>query len=61
MLQEKLYAEIYEVFGESDRHADADDIAKLPYLDQVLKETLRRFTLLPAIFRQVSEDVKIGE
>ncbi|XP_065201754.1 cytochrome P450 4C1-like [Planococcus citri] len=59
-IQNKLYDEIFEVFGDSDRYADHDDIKRLPYLDQVLKETLRRFTLVPVIFRDVEEDGKIG-
>lgn len=59
-MQDRLYDEIHEVFGSEDRHADADDISKLTYLDQVLKETLRRFVLVPVVFRQVEVDSKIG-
>lgn len=59
--QDKVYDEIHEVFGDSDRRADQDDLKRLPYLDQVFKETLRRFTLLPLILRGVEEDSKIGK
>lgn len=59
--QVKIYDELYEVFGDSDRDTEFDDIKKLSYFDQVLKETLRRFTLLPFIMRGVQEDCKIGE
>jgi len=31
------------------------------YLEQVLKETLRLFPVLPLIFRELQENVKIGE
>lgn len=59
--QVKLYDELYEVFGDSDRDAEFQDIKRLSYLDQVLKETLRRFTLTPTIMRGVQDDCKIGE
>ncbi|XP_065208541.1 cytochrome P450 4C1-like [Planococcus citri] len=60
-IQIKLYDELYDVFCDSDRDADQEDIKGLSYLDQVLKETLRRFTLTPFILRDVSEDCKIGD
>ena len=60
VMQDRLYNEIREVFGNDDRPADADDISKLTYLDQVMKETLRRFVLVPVVFRQVEVDSKIG-
>ncbi|XP_065222467.1 cytochrome P450 4g1-like isoform X2 [Planococcus citri] len=40
-IQTKIYDELYEIFGDSDRDADLDDIKRLSYFDQVLKETLR--------------------
>ncbi|XP_065208544.1 cytochrome P450 4C1-like [Planococcus citri] len=60
-IQVKLYDEIHEVFGDSDRDADQEDIKRLSYLDQVLKETLRRFPLVPFVLRDVAEDSKIGD
>uniref|UniRef100_A0AAT9UUU3 Cytochrome P450 3634A3 n=1 Tax=Maconellicoccus hirsutus TaxID=177089 RepID=A0AAT9UUU3_MACHI len=60
-IQAKLYDEIFEVFGDSDRYADHDDIKRMPYLDQVMKETLRRFTLVPIILRETEDDCKIGD
>ncbi|XP_065208543.1 cytochrome P450 4C1-like [Planococcus citri] len=59
-VQAKLYDEIYEVFGDNDRYADQEDIKRLSYLDQVVKESMRRFTLVPFILKDVSEDAKIG-
>uniref|UniRef100_A0AAT9UTT8 Cytochrome P450 3634C1 n=1 Tax=Maconellicoccus hirsutus TaxID=177089 RepID=A0AAT9UTT8_MACHI len=59
-IQNKLYDELYEVFGDSDRMADENDVARLPYLDKVLKETLRRFPIVPLMFREVEEDTKLG-
>uniref|UniRef100_A0AAT9UVF2 Cytochrome P450 3634B1 n=1 Tax=Maconellicoccus hirsutus TaxID=177089 RepID=A0AAT9UVF2_MACHI len=60
-IQDRIYDELYQVFGDRDRDADQDDIRRLPYLDQVFKETLRRFTLVPFVMRGVQEDCKIGD
>ncbi|XP_065224516.1 cytochrome P450 4C1-like [Planococcus citri] len=59
-IQDKLYDELYEIFGDSDRPADENEVERLPYLDQVLKETLRRFPV-PVMFREAEEDIKIGD
>ncbi|KAK7598035.1 hypothetical protein V9T40_006270 [Parthenolecanium corni] len=58
--QEKLYAEINQLFGTDPRPAEESDFKKLPYLDQVIRETLRLFTIIPAIPRQIENDTQIG-
>ncbi|XP_065201756.1 cytochrome P450 4C1-like isoform X2 [Planococcus citri] len=60
-VQVKIYDELYEIFGDSDRDAEFEDIKRLPYFDQVLKEALRRFPLVPFVLRGVQEDCKIGD
>ncbi|KOB68479.1 Cytochrome P450, family 4, subfamily V, polypeptide 2 [Operophtera brumata] len=42
-IQDKLWSELKEVFSDSDRDVDKDDIPKLVYLEAVLKETLRLY------------------
>lgn len=59
-IQGNLHDELKQVFGNDDRTADLDDINRLPYLDMVLKETERRFTLAAFMFRNVTSDSKIG-
>jgi cytochrome P450 len=45
-VQEKLRAEILEAFaGEENGHLTHDEIVELPYLDSVLRETLRLWVL----------------
>ena len=39
---------------------DINELNELTYLDQVLKETERRFLLVPLIYRYVNEDMKYG-
>ncbi|XP_022166734.1 cytochrome P450 4C1-like isoform X2 [Myzus persicae] len=58
-IQDKVYDEIYDVLGDGDQTITIEDSSKLLYLEQVLKETLRLFPVLPLIVREVQDDVKI--
>ncbi|KOB66808.1 Cytochrome P450 [Operophtera brumata] len=40
-VQEKVYQEVKEVFGDSDRPVVADDLHRFKYLDAVIRETIR--------------------
>lgn len=59
--QSKVYDEIYDVFGDGDQTITTEDTTKLVYLEQVLKETLRLFPVLPVVFRELQDDIKISE
>uniref|UniRef100_A0AAF5DF06 Cytochrome P450 n=1 Tax=Strongyloides stercoralis TaxID=6248 RepID=A0AAF5DF06_STRER len=58
-IQEKLYNEIFDIFGEEDRDVVADDLGKLPYLDIFLRETLRRHAILPYFIRTLQEELEV--
>ncbi|XP_026817199.1 cytochrome P450 4C1-like [Rhopalosiphum maidis] len=58
-IQNKVYDEIYEIFHDDDETITVEDTTKLVYLEQVLKETLRLFPVLPLIFRELQDNVKI--
>nr|XP_054759900.1 cytochrome P450 4V2-like [Lytechinus pictus] len=58
-IQARLYDEIDEVFGKSDRPVTSDDLSKLPYLSRVVKETLRITPPVPGIARELDEDIVI--
>ncbi|XP_013142855.1 PREDICTED: cytochrome P450 4V2-like [Papilio polytes] len=58
-VQDKIYAELQEVFGNSDRDVEKDDLRKLIYLEAVLKEAMRLYTIVPITSRHLHQDVKL--
>uniref|UniRef100_A0A0K8TVP5 Cytochrome p450 n=1 Tax=Epiphyas postvittana TaxID=65032 RepID=A0A0K8TVP5_EPIPO len=58
-VQKKVYEELKEVFGDSDRPISAADLPKLKYLEVVIKEALRLYPPVPVILREVTQDVTL--
>ncbi|XP_015366844.1 PREDICTED: cytochrome P450 4g15-like [Diuraphis noxia] len=58
-IQDKVYDEIYNIFGEGDQTITMEDTTKLVYLEQVIKETLRMYLVGPLLLREIQEDLKI--
>lgn len=56
---ERIRAEVAEVLGE--RAPEYEDIARLRYTQQALKEALRLWPTAPAFSREPTEDTAIGE
>ncbi|EEB11101.1 cytochrome P450, putative [Pediculus humanus corporis] len=59
-IQEKVYKEQYEIFGDSNRPVTFTDTVNMKYLERVIMETLRLYPPVPTIARQVFEDIKLG-
>ncbi|XP_022175937.1 cytochrome P450 4C1-like [Myzus persicae] len=59
-IQNKVYDEIYDIFGEGDQIVTVEDTRRLVYLEQVIKETLRLYPAGPLILRETQEDLKIS-
>ena len=57
--KEKLFEELNNVFGDSERSCTPDDATKLKYLEVCIKETLRLYQP-PFNSRTITEEVKVG-
>lgn len=55
-IQEKVLAELHEVFDDQNSAINFEDLSKLTYLESVVKESLRLFPVGPFIARKTSED-----
>ncbi|VVD01220.1 unnamed protein product, partial [Leptidea sinapis] len=58
-VQEKIFNEIQEVFGDSDLDVTKDDLQKLKYTDAVIKESLRFSPIVPLIARYLTKDIQL--
>lgn len=57
ILQQKVYEEIAEIFGNSTRSPTYEDLQDFRYLDLCLKESLRLYPSVPLISRISSKDI----
>uniref|UniRef100_A0A2A4JXZ2 Cytochrome P450 n=1 Tax=Heliothis virescens TaxID=7102 RepID=A0A2A4JXZ2_HELVI len=55
--QEKVIAEQQTIFGTSKRGATKDDLQKMHYLERVIKESMRLYTVVPIIARNIDRDI----
>ncbi|XP_019870712.2 cytochrome P450 4g1 [Aethina tumida] len=60
-VQEKVYAELMEIFGESDRDVTYEDTKNLKYLEQVIQESWRLYPPINAFSRSPIRDIKLGD
>ncbi|XP_041976592.1 cytochrome P450 4c21-like [Aricia agestis] len=58
-VQNRVYRELQDIFGGSDRPVTKEDLAKLTYVDMVIKESLRLYPPVPVIARKVLKDVAL--
>lgn len=49
------------MIGDSDDTITIEEISKLVYMEQVIRETLRMYPIGPLILRQVQDDIKLGK
>ncbi|XP_077287523.1 cytochrome P450 4g15-like isoform X2 [Arctopsyche grandis] len=58
-VQAKVYQELIDIFGDSDRDATFQDTLEMKYLERVILESLRMYPPVPLIARKLNQDVKI--
>ncbi|KHN70784.1 Cytochrome P450 3A12 [Toxocara canis] len=56
--QDKAYAEVEHAIGHKT-YIDYNDLSKMPYLEQIMKETLRLCPPAPRMLRECNEDITI--
>ncbi|XP_055370803.1 cytochrome P450 4g1-like [Condylostylus longicornis] len=59
-IQDKVYKELYSIFGDSDRPCTFNDTLEMKYLERVIMESLRMYPPVPVIARHVNEDIKLA-
>ncbi|XP_054262805.1 cytochrome P450 4V2-like [Macrosteles quadrilineatus] len=60
-IQELLYEEVVSVVGAGDSEVTMEDLNRMPYLDMIMKETLRKYSIIPIILRTVKEDLVLSD
>ncbi|CAH2056497.1 unnamed protein product, partial [Iphiclides podalirius] len=58
-VQERLLDELKNVCGETDSDVTRDNLSRLVYLDAIIKESLRIYSIIPAVARTIDMDVKL--
>lgn len=59
-IQERVYMEQKQIFGDTKRSATFFDTTQMNYLERVIFETLRMYPPVPVIAREVRENVKLA-
>lgn len=59
-IQQRVYEEQHDIFGDIKRAATLTDILQMNYLERVILETIRLYPPVPIIARQVNENVKLA-
>lgn len=57
-IQEKVYEEVLDVLG-PDRPVEHTDLNRFPYMERVMRETMRLFPVGPLLVRAITKDIKL--
>nr|QGA73291.1 cytochrome P450 CYP4C1-like protein transcript variant 3 [Spodoptera frugiperda] len=58
-VQEKMYAELYSIFGNSKRPVSKEDLSRMSYCEAIINETLRLYPPAPGVMRYADRDLKL--
>lgn len=59
-IQDKVYEEQHDIFGNVKRAATFTDILQMNYLERVILETLRLYPPVPVVAREIQENIKLA-
>lgn len=59
-VQDKVVEELSLLFDTIDEEVDHDKLNQMPYIEMVIKETMRLFPILAATARTATADVQLG-
>ncbi|XP_055522457.1 cytochrome P450 4g15-like [Wyeomyia smithii] len=59
-IQDRVYREIKQIFGDSNRKATFNDTLEMKYLERVIFETLRLYPPVPVIARKLNQEVRLA-
>ncbi|XP_034827036.1 cytochrome P450 4C1-like [Maniola hyperantus] len=59
-VQDKIYEEMQNIFGSSQRSATMQDLSEMSYLECCIKESLRLYPSVPFISRFVTEELNLS-
>ncbi|GBP52040.1 Cytochrome P450 4C1 [Eumeta japonica] len=58
-VQDRVYRELCDLFGKSNRQLEKQDLPKLLYTERVIKESLRLFPPVPVITRKIEKQITL--
>lgn len=58
-VQDKVFEEQYEIFGDNQRDITHIDLSQMKYLERVIKESMRIFPVTGLIFRTITNDIQL--
>ena len=60
VIQDKVYEELRDCFGDSDRPCTMEDMSQMKYMECCIKEAMRLHPSVTNIRRNIKEEVSIG-